>query len=160
MQETAKTQLAQKERELLLATSELASVTKELKALKVRELELRDSLGRANAEDLGLSAQVAVLTHKSDLLAQELADSKASWAVERISLRADATHHEGVEASASLEVERLRGGASRGKASDGGSKATAALTRESGSFARVRHEHDDGYSSRGRGNSTRRLSDG
>jgi hypothetical protein len=29
--------------------------------------------------------------------------------LERISLRADATHHEGVEASASLEVERLRG---------------------------------------------------
>jgi len=83
MQETAKTKLAQKERELLLSTSELASATKELKAMEVRELKLRDSLGRANAEDLGLSAQVAALTHKSDLLAQELADSKASWALER-----------------------------------------------------------------------------
>ena len=54
MQETAKIQLAQKERELLLSTAELVSATKELKALKVQELELRDSLGRANAEDLGL----------------------------------------------------------------------------------------------------------
>jgi len=51
--------------------------------MEVRELKLRDSLGRANAEDLGLSAQVAALTHKSDLLAQGLADSKASWALER-----------------------------------------------------------------------------
>jgi len=96
MQETAKTQLAQKGRELLLSTSELALVTKEVKAMKVRELELRDSLGRANAEDLGLNAQVAALTHKSDVLAQELADGKASWALERISLRAVVTHHEGV----------------------------------------------------------------
>ncbi len=109
MQETAKTKLAQKERELLLSTSELASATKELKAMKVRELELRDSLGRANAEALGLSAQVAALSHKSDLLAQELADSKASWALERASLRANAAHHEGVGATASLEVESLRG---------------------------------------------------
>ena len=109
MQETARTQLVQKERELLLSTSKLASVTKELKAMKARELELRDSLGRANAEDLELSAQVAALTHKSDLLAQELADSKASWALERTSLRANATHHEGVGATATLKVERLRG---------------------------------------------------
>ncbi len=49
MQETAKTQLAQKGRELLLSTSELALVTKEVKAMKVRELELRDSLGRPGA---------------------------------------------------------------------------------------------------------------
>ena len=62
MQETAKTQLAQKERELLLATSELASVTKEFKAMQVRELKLRDSLGKAHEEDLGLNAQVADLT--------------------------------------------------------------------------------------------------
>ncbi len=33
MEETARTQLAQKERELLLSTSELASVTKEFKAM-------------------------------------------------------------------------------------------------------------------------------
>ncbi len=109
MQETAKIQLAQKERELLLSTAELASATKELKAMKVRELELRDSLGRANAEDLELNAQVAALTHKSDLLAQEVADSKASWALERASLRANVTHHEGVGATATLEVENLRG---------------------------------------------------
>ena len=78
MQETAKTQLAHKERELLLLTSELTSVTKEFKAMRVRELELRDSLGRAHEEDLGLNAQVADLTRKSDLQAHELEDSKAS----------------------------------------------------------------------------------
>jgi len=77
--------------------------------MKVQELELRGSLGRANAEDLGLNAQVAALTHKSDLLAQEVADSKASWALERASLKANVTHHEGVGATASLEVENLRG---------------------------------------------------
>ena len=77
--------------------------------MQVRELELRDSLGRAHDVDLGLNAQVAVLTRKSDLLAQELEDGKASWALERISLRATATHHEGVGAAAKLEVERLRG---------------------------------------------------
>jgi hypothetical protein len=92
MQETAKTQLAHKERELLLSTSELTSVTKEFKAMQVRELELRDSLGRAHEEDLGLNARVADLTRKSDLL--------ASWALERTSLRANATHHEGVGAAA------------------------------------------------------------
>ncbi len=75
----------------------------------MQELELRDSLGRANAEDLGLSAQVATLTHKSDLLAQEVADSKASWALERASLRANVTHHEGSGATASLEVKNLMG---------------------------------------------------
>ena len=64
MQETAKIQLAQKERELLLSTAELVSATKELKAMKVQELELRGSLGRANAEDLGLNAQMTALTHK------------------------------------------------------------------------------------------------
>ena len=100
MQETAKTQLAQKERELLLATSELASVTKEFKEMQVQELELRDSLGRAHEEDLGLNAKVADLTRKSDLLAHELEDGKASWALERASLRANATHHEGVGAAA------------------------------------------------------------
>ena len=88
MQETARTQLAQKERELLLSISELASVNKEFKAMQVRELELRDSLGRAHEVDLGLNAKVSVLTRKSDLLAQELEDSKASWALERTSLRA------------------------------------------------------------------------
>jgi len=62
MQETSKTQLAQKERELLLSTCELASVTKEFKAMQVRELKLRDSLGKAHEEDLGLNAQVADLT--------------------------------------------------------------------------------------------------
>jgi hypothetical protein len=82
MQETAKTQLAQKERELLLATSEL-----EFKAMQVQELELRDSFGRAHEEDLGLNAKVADLTRKSDLLAHELEDGKASWALERASLR-------------------------------------------------------------------------
>jgi len=92
MQETAKTRLAQKERELLLSASELASVTKEFKAMQVRELEIRDSLGRAHEEDLGLNARVADLTRKSDLL--------ASWALERTSLRANATHHEGVGAAA------------------------------------------------------------
>jgi hypothetical protein len=92
MQETAKTRLAQKERELLLSASELASVTKEFTAMQVRELEIRDSLGRAHEEDLGLNARVADLTRKSDLL--------ASWALERTSLRANATHHEGVGAAA------------------------------------------------------------
>jgi len=90
MQETARTQLAQKERELLLSTSELASVTKEFKAMQVRELELRDSLGRAHEEDLELNAQVAALTRKSDLLTQELEDGKESWALKRTSLRANA----------------------------------------------------------------------
>ena len=56
--------------------------------MQVRELELRDSLGRAHEVDLGLNAKVSVLTRKSDLLAQELEDSKASWALERTSLRA------------------------------------------------------------------------
>ena len=63
--------------------------------MQVRELELRDSLGRAHEMDLGLNAKVSVLTRKSDLLAQELEDGKTSWALERISLRANATHHEG-----------------------------------------------------------------
>ena len=96
--------------------------------MQVWELELRDSLGRAHEVDLGLNAQVLVLTRKSDLLAQELDDGKASWALERTSLRANATHHEGVGAAARLEVERLRGGTSCGTAGGGGSVATAALT--------------------------------
>jgi hypothetical protein len=52
---------------------------------------------------------VAALTRKSDLLTQELEDGKASWALKRTSLRANATHHEGVGAAARLEVERLKG---------------------------------------------------
>jgi len=113
MHETAGTQLAQKERELLMSTNELASVTKELKAMQVRELELRDTLGRAHEVDLGLNAQMAVLTHKSDLLAQELEDGKASWTLERTSLRANATHHE-------VRGGETKGGTSRGKAGSGG----------------------------------------
>ena len=74
--------------------------------MQVRELELRDSLGQAHEMDLGLNAKVSVLTRKSDLLAQELEDDKALWALEHMSLRATATHH---EAAAKLEVERLRG---------------------------------------------------
>ena len=109
----------QNERELLLSTREFASVTKEFKAMQMRELELKDSLGRAHELDLELNAQVVVLTRKLDLLAQELEDGKASWALERTSLRANATHHEGVGAAARLEVERLRGGTSH--------EATAAL---------------------------------
>jgi hypothetical protein len=63
--------------------------------------------------DLGLNAQMAVLTHKSDLLAQELEDGKASWTLERTSLRANATHHE-------VRGGETKGGTSRGKAGSGG----------------------------------------
>jgi len=81
------------------------------------ELELRDSLGRAHEEDLGLNAQVAALTRKSDLLTQELEDGKASWTLKRTSLRANATHHEGVE----VRSRETEGGTSRGYDSSQGS---------------------------------------
>ena len=48
MQETNATTLAQKVRELFMSKGELATATKELKAMRVREMELKDSLGKAH----------------------------------------------------------------------------------------------------------------
>ena len=89
--------------------------------MQVRELELRDSLGRAHEVDLGLNVQVAVLTRKSDLLAQELEDGKASWALECHTSR-------GCRGSSQVRSRETQGGISRGKAGGGGSEATTALT--------------------------------
>jgi hypothetical protein len=61
MQETNETTLAQKERELFVSKGELATATKEVKAMRVREMELKDSLSKAHEEDLGLNAQAVLL---------------------------------------------------------------------------------------------------
>ena len=78
MQETNATTLAQKERDLFVSKGELATATKELKAMRVREMELKYSLGNAHEEDLGLNAQTVALTRKSGLLAQELDEVKVA----------------------------------------------------------------------------------
>ena len=57
--------------------------TKELRAMQVREIELRDSLGKAHEEDRGLNAQAVVLNCKSEKLAREVDEVKAVWALER-----------------------------------------------------------------------------
>ena len=67
MQETNATTLAKKERDLFVSKSELAAATKELGALKVREIELQDSLGKAHEEDLRLNAQAVVLNDLFEL---------------------------------------------------------------------------------------------
>ena len=48
MKETNETILAQKERELFVLKGKLATATKELKAMRVRDMELKDSLGKAH----------------------------------------------------------------------------------------------------------------
>lgn len=48
-----------------MSKGELATATKELKAMRVREMELKDSLGKAHKEDLGLNAQTVAQTRKS-----------------------------------------------------------------------------------------------
>jgi len=108
MKETNETILAQKERELFVLKGELATATKELKVMRVRDMELKDSLGKAHEEDLGLTAQTVALTRESALLAQEFEEVKAAWALERTSLQAITGRHEGFAAEARLEVERLK----------------------------------------------------
>lgn len=81
--------------------------------MRVQEMELKDSLGKAHKEDLGLNAQAVSQTRKSGLLALELNKVKVAWALERTSLQAIAGRNEGVATEARLAVEILNRGEER-----------------------------------------------
>jgi hypothetical protein len=69
IQEANATALEKKERDLVVSQGQCVR-------LKVREMDLEDSLSKVDEEDLRLHAQEVVVTRKSELLPHELNGSK------------------------------------------------------------------------------------
>lgn len=102
--ETHTSAVASKERDLIASQVELAAANNKLGALKVREMELQDALGRAHEEDHRPCTQ-----EMSELLGRDKDETTAAWARERATLQATAGHHESNAVKARKEAERLRG---------------------------------------------------